>query len=66
MSRRDNADLDLSKQINRALYDFRGIVTRLKRGGFPSDADIELIEDAGRLLEEASGRLMLRLPEDAG
>lgn len=63
MSRRDAADLDLSKRINFAFYEFRGIVTRIKRGGFPSEADVEVIENVERLLEEAAGRLVLRQPE---
>lgn len=63
VSRRENADLDLVRLINAALPSYHLALTRIKRGGFPSSDDLELLEEAQRLLEEAVGRLMLRAPE---
>lgn len=65
MPRRDNADIELCKMINAAMTEFHMLLSRIKRGSFPTDMDIELMEEAKRLLEEASGRLVLRQHEGA-
>lgn len=58
---RASADLDLACLLNAVVPEFHLLMARLHHDHFLTPSDSELMVETKRLLEEAAGRLMLRV-----
>ena len=62
MSRAD-ADLSLVKLINSILPEFHLLMGRLHHDHFLTPSDSELMRETKKVLEDAAGRLMVRVEQ---
>ena len=57
-------DLALATAIQTLLPEYALLMGRLHHDRFLTPSDSELMRETQRVLEDAAGRLMLRMPED--
>lgn len=64
--KRAETDARLVALLNAAIPEFELVIGRLQKDRFLSPYDSEVMQEAKRLLEEAAGRLLVRIGESKG